>query len=150
MFLQCRRGRCVSRQNEVGLQRDEFLCGSFDQLRISSRLAYVELEVAALRPAERLKPLTKCDHVGLSHRVALGKSCHHADAPHPLALLRPCHERPAARRPTKQRDELAAPDHSITSSARTSTLAGTSRPIALAVLRLMTSSCFTGACTGRS
>ena len=40
--------------------------------------------------------------------------------------------------------------HSITSSARASSVGGISRPIALAVLRLMTSSCFTGACTGRS
>jgi hypothetical protein len=32
------------------------------------------------------------------------------------------------------------PPHSITSSARVSTVAGTSRPSALAVLRLMTSS----------
>src|SRR5262249_17406963 len=41
-------------------------------------------------------------------------------------------------RATKERDELA-PSHSITSSARTSRVGGTSRPSALAVLRLMTS-----------
>jgi hypothetical protein len=40
--------------------------------------------------------------------------------------------------------------YSITSSARASTEAGRSRPIALAVLRLITSSYFVGACTGRS
>jgi hypothetical protein len=40
--------------------------------------------------------------------------------------------------------------HSITSSARASTLAGTSRPSALAVLRLSTVSYLVGACTGRS
>src|SRR5262249_61363958 len=40
--------------------------------------------------------------------------------------------------------------HSITSSARASTEAGKSRPSALAVLRLITSSYFVGACTGRS
>src|SRR6516225_7641772 len=38
----------------------------------------------------------------------------------------------------------------MTSSARASTVAGTSRPIALAVLRLITSSYLVGACTGRS
>ena len=42
------------------------------------------------------------------------------------------------------------PVHSITSSARASTDAGSSRPSALAVLRLITSSYFTGAWTGRS
>jgi hypothetical protein len=40
--------------------------------------------------------------------------------------------------------------HSITSSARASNVGGTSRPSALAVLRLITSSYLVGACTGRS
>jgi integrase-like protein len=40
--------------------------------------------------------------------------------------------------------------YSITSSARASSIGGTSRPSALAVLRLMTSSNFVGACTGKS
>ena len=43
----------------------------------------------------------------------------------------------------------AAP-YSITSSARASSVGGTSRPSALAVLRLITSSYLVGACTGRS
>ena len=42
------------------------------------------------------------------------------------------------------------PTYSITSSARASNLSGISRPSALAVLRLMISSNFVGACTGRS
>src|SRR5262245_65428157 len=49
---------------------------------------------------------------------------------------------------TERRDELAAL-HSITSSARASTLAGISMPSALAALRLMISSYLVGACTGR-
>src|SRR5215471_11418895 len=40
--------------------------------------------------------------------------------------------------------------HSITSSARASNVGGTSRPSALAVLRLITSSYLVGSCTGRS
>jgi hypothetical protein len=44
-------------------------------------------------------------------------------------------------------DELP---HSITSSARASTVGGISMPSALAVLRLMISSYLVGACTGRS
>jgi len=46
-------------------------------------------------------------------------------------------ERPRSRT-AEQRDELAA-SHSITSSARASSVGGTSRPSAFAVLRLMTS-----------
>ena len=45
---------------------------------------------------------------------------------------------------------LGAFPHSITSSARGSSIGGISRPSALAVLRLMTNSYLVGACTGRS
>ena len=59
----------------------------------------------------------------------------------------------AADADTDDRDaqaRLAAFHHSITSSARASSVAGTSRPSALAVLRLMTSWNLTGAWTGSS
>src|SRR5215211_5851071 len=48
------------------------------------------------------------------------------------------------------RTSFAWRTHSITSSARASSVGGISRPSALAVLRLMTSSYLVGACTGRS
>src|SRR5262249_27524976 len=48
------------------------------------------------------------------------------------------------RRAAKQRDEFA-PVHSITSSARASSVGGISRPSAMAVFRLMTGSYFVGA-----
>ena len=64
-------------------------------------------------------------------------------------LLRARRERPRRRRAAEQRDELAPP-HSITSSARASSIGGTSRPSALAVLRLITSSNLVGCSTGRS
>ena len=68
---------------------------------------------------------------------------------HALALLRPRRERPRCRAAEK-RDEFAARSHSITSSARASTVGGISSPSALAVLRLITSSYLVGACTGKS
>src|SRR5262245_62267125 len=62
--------------------------------------------------------------------------------------------RTGRRRAAEQREDLAPPDHSITSSARASKVAGTSRPSALADLRLMISStlvtCWTGKSTGFS
>src|SRR5262249_10715371 len=58
-------------------------------------------------------------------------------------------ERPRDCRAAEQRYERAAL-HSITSSARARTVAGMSRPSALAVLRLITNSNFTVCCTGRS
>src|SRR5262245_38263117 len=53
-------------------------------------------------------------------------------------LLRMRRERPSRCRAAEQRDELASP-HSITSSARASSVGGTVRPSAFAVFRLMTS-----------
>src|SRR6202022_4515587 len=46
--------------------------------------------------------------------------------------------------------QFAPPDHSITSSARASSVGGISRPSVLAVLRLITSSHLIGAWTGSS
>src|SRR5260221_2077259 len=63
-------------------------------------------------------------------------------------LLRPCPTRPHGGHASEQRDELA-PVHSITSSARASSVSGTVRPSAFAVLRLMTSSNLVGCWTGR-
>src|SRR5262249_39683981 len=67
---------------------------------------------------------------------------------HTLTLLRPRRERPR-RRAAEQRHERA-PFHSITSSARATRVAGTSRPSALAAFRLSTNSNLVGCCTGRS
>src|SRR5215472_9577783 len=63
-------------------------------------------------------------------------------------LLRARRERPGGRA-AEQRDELAAP-HSITSSARASSIGGTVRPISLAVCKLTTNSNFVALKTGRS
>src|SRR5215831_14825130 len=64
-------------------------------------------------------------------------------------LLRARRERPRGCRPAEERDERAAL-HSITSSARPSSIGGTVRPIVLAVFRLITSSNLVGCWTGRS
>src|SRR5262249_39375937 len=64
------------------------------------------------------------------------------------SLLRPRRERPRSCSAAEQRDERAPP-HSITSSARASRLGGTSKPSALAVLRLITSSNRLGRSIGR-
>src|SRR5262249_23042458 len=63
---------------------------------------------------------------------------------HLRRLLRARRERPR-RRPTADDPDELAPLHSITSSARASSVGGTSRPSALAVLRLITNSYLVGA-----
>src|SRR6516164_1594342 len=78
-----------------------------------------------------------------------GRRQQHADVPLTLALLRSRREWPRRRRAAEQRDELPLV-HSITSSARASSLSGIWRPSALAVLILTISSYFVGDCTGKS
>src|SRR5262249_8503595 len=78
----------------------------------------------------------------------LGFAQEHADPPRLLRASGVRH-RDRDRRAADERDELA-PSHSITSSARASTVAGMSMPSALAVFRLITVSYLVGACTGRS
>src|SRR5262245_60552538 len=65
------------------------------------------------------------------------------------SAARPRRQRPRRRRAAEQRDELAAL-HSITSLAMASKVFGIARPMALAVLRLMTSSNLVGCTTGKS
>src|SRR5437763_589115 len=69
---------------------------------------------------------------------------------HRQRLLRAHDEQPRGRRAAEQRDELAPSHHSITSSARTRSVGGTSKPRAFAGFKLRTVSYLVGACTGRS
>src|SRR5262249_36655486 len=81
-------------------------------------------------------------------RRVLGRSgAEKADDRH-RRLLRTRRERPR-RRAAEQRDEVAAP-HSITSSARPSSVGATSKPSVLAVWALITSSNLVDCTTGRS
>ena len=61
------------------------------------------------------------------------------DAAHSASTLLRAPPRPRSRA-AEQRDEIATFDHSITSSARASSVGGTSMPSALAVFRLMINS----------
>src|SRR5258707_1436706 len=110
--------------------------------------AGIDPQVAALAPSQLAERLCERGEPGLPLGIVRGDIREHANAPHSLDLLRACTERPRGCA-AEQRNELA-PVHSITSSARASSVGGTSRPSALAVLRLITSSYLVGACTGRS
>src|SRR5262249_29670132 len=109
----------------------------------------IKVDIAALGPTELLQFLPQRRDHSLCRRIGLGIIHQHTDPPHPVGLLCSRRERPSRGSAAEQRDELAAL-HSITSSARASRVGGTSRPSALAVLRLITSSYLVGACTARS
>ena len=73
------------------------------------------------------------------------------DADHRRRLLLRAHdERREAGRPADQREELAAAQYSMTSSARSNTVCGIISPSGLAVSRLMTSSGRVDWMTGKS
>src|SRR5215207_9447375 len=110
--------------------------------------AGVNPQVAALAPAQLLQGLCKRREASLSFRILRCPIREYADAPHALVLLRDRRERP--RRRAAEKPYELPPFYSITSSARASREGGTSRPSALAVLRLITVSYLVGACTGRS
>src|SRR5262249_1130191 len=110
----------------------------------------IELDFASFDPAEPLKLLFECSNAHLRFRVALREWHQNSNPPQSLAL-RARRARPPRRcRAAEQRDELAATDHSITSSTRASREGGISRPSAFAVVRLITRSNLVGCWTGRS
>src|SRR4051812_14141670 len=112
------------------------------------------------------------DPVVVAHHAALGRATIHQVAARAVAVisferrvealmpfivacpvisfLRRCaYTKKHEERTANQRDKVP-PLHSITSSARASSVAGTSMPSALAVVRLITSSNLVGCSTGRS
>src|SRR6516164_11302668 len=108
----------------------------------------IDLEVAAFRPAALGQSASHRPHIKRGLRVVFGHCHDSGDPPHAVGRLCPRSERPRSRA-AEQRDELASL-YSITSSARASRVGGTSRPSALAVARLITSSTLVGNSTGRS
>src|SRR5215467_14311545 len=70
--------------------------------------------------------------------------CRSFGRPHRRRLLRLCCKRPCRSHASEQADELTAPHHSITSSARNKIDGGTVRSSALAVLAFTAISNFTG------
>jgi hypothetical protein len=108
------------------------------------RKAKFDRQVAALRVAVFAQALPNCSYLvsPLFERLANEKPDHRH-----RWLLRPRHHRPLGRA-AEERYERAAL-HSITSSARPSSVSGKVMPSALAVLKLMNSSTFVTCCTGR-
>ena len=137
------------RQDDVRRERDQFRRVSANFVGLAGGPARLDPRVAADAPAQQRQPLQERPDANLEFRIIRSSRQKYPDAARGLALLRARRERPRRRRAAEQRDELA-PLHSITSSARASSEGGTSRPSALAVLRLMNSSTFVDCWTGRS
>src|SRR6516225_1778052 len=91
--------------------------------------------IAVAAQTEFLQGLRERYDARLTFRLVSAVVHQHADAAHSAGLLRASAERPC-RRAAQECDELSPP-HSITSSARASSVGGTWRPSALAVLTLI-------------
>ena len=124
MSLLCREDLRRSRgDNDVDLEPDELGRDLDEALGASFRPAILNRDGATLYPAEFMQSLRKSDdQLAFGRTRALARK---SDGPQLPRLLRPRRQRPR-RRTAEQRDELA-PFHSITSSARASTVAGTVR-----------------------
>src|SRR5262249_41952285 len=131
--------------DDVDVHADQFGC-EVTQLLDALRPAELDDNALALDVAEIAQPRPQRFHLARSR--GSGGEMQIPD-PSNLCRLRARRKRPHRRRAAEQRDELPTL-HSITSSARASTVAGTSRPSALAVLTFTISSNLVGCCTGRS
>src|SRR5262249_4190588 len=151
--LQRHHGRLIAGENSIRPHPHEFGSEASQALVIPAWPALLDVDIATFDPPEILQAPAERRHAELAFGVLLRQPRNqHADAVHLLTLLRPRRERPRSRA-AEQRDELAPPHlrgHSMTSSARASSLSGISRPSAFAVLRLISNSNFVDCWTGRS
>src|SRR5262249_14747808 len=132
--LLCREHCASHRDNNIDFEPDELSCDLSEAFWASLRPANLDPDSAAIDPTEFAQPLYERGDV-----LALDRSrarAQEADSRQLSGLLRPRRERPRGSR-ADRRDELAPFHHSITSSARASSVGGILRPSALAVVRLI-------------
>ena len=76
-------------------------------LGIAAAPAILDLQVAALGPAQLLQALLKRSDAGLSYQIICRRAYQDTNASHPLGLLRARRERTGDGCAAQQRDELA-------------------------------------------
>src|SRR4029077_14362907 len=114
--------RCASDKNDFGRRSDERGSVRSEAVWVAGGKMIIDMNVAAFDP-------TQCRPRGFERfnaRCRIKVAHNHADPANASGLLRARRERPRSRRALEQRDELAPGAHSITSSARASSVGGTS------------------------
>src|SRR5262249_11908807 len=142
-------GWAARHQSAIRREGDQFCRRLLNALLTPTAPANLAMQVAPFAPSQLLHLLQERREPRLSSLIIRRVVHEHADPPHPGGVLLCSRCQRPRHRAAESCDELPPP-HSITSSAICWRCTGTSRPSALAVLRLMTSSYFVGACTGRS
>src|SRR5262249_45781477 len=136
-LLQFRQRRIGRRYDYIWRQTDHFCRSGLYSVDVTAPPTILDAQVAAVDPAQPLQRVEERRDASLTFAIGLRVGPYqYGDPSNSIHWLRPCLERPRSRA-AKQRDERAPPDHSITSSARCWRIQGTSRPSALAVLRLI-------------
>src|SRR5215470_5056299 len=139
--------RPTAGENDRDLLFDQLRCHRLEPIILVIGPAIFDCEVLALDVAGFGQAFAER---GYQEPILLGcRAAENADNGSGLLRAQGLRTDDRCRRPTESQDELATL-HSITSSARASSLSGTVRPSAFAVLRLTTVSNLVGACTGRS
>ena len=145
--LESRRRSSAISKNHVRRELMQFARGSVHSSGVTRCPSVIDFNIGADDPTMPPQGLIESAHTSLVFRVVLSAGNEHTNVAHSRGLLRTRRKRPR-RRTAEQRDELPPP-HSMTSSARATSVGGISRPSALAVLRLITRSNFTGCWTGK-
>src|SRR5262249_28775423 len=141
-----RRFRNAGADDNCNAAADQIGCQARQALRFIIRPPIFDLYVATFEETCFVKPLAECCHQrGARLRRPRIEIADHRNG----RLLRACGGRPRRRRAAEQRDELAAL-HSITSSASSRKDSEMVSPSALAVLRFISSSYLSAACSGSS
>ena len=151
-----RRGCLLGGKAFAGAGDDDDVHGSahqigdvtLDQLFAAAGEALVESDVGSVDIAQFAHLLEKAAKIAGIRCAGCDRNKAHDRSR--SSLLRTRRQRPRCRRAAEQRDELAASDHSMTSSARASRVAGTMIPMAFAALTLTINSKRVGCSTGRS
>src|SRR5215472_3453601 len=138
-----------ARSQRLGGKRAERVSGCGNHVHLAMNeigRQFGHATAIVLAPAELDHEIPALDEAGFAQAlaesgrdIAAARRGIRAQKPHHRRpwLLRPCRQRPRCRPTAEKRDELAASNHSITSSALASNDGVTVSPSALAVLRLM-------------
>jgi putative ABC transport system substrate-binding protein len=110
-------------QDDVGLRADQLLRVRSHPIDVSAAPPKVNPHVAGIGPTHGRKRLSERREERLRQGIIFVVRHEHSDAPHAAALLSARRERPC-RRAAEERDELTPSNHSITSSASASSVAG--------------------------
>src|SRR5262245_17877902 len=133
-LLRGKRPWCCMGHDQVDFGPNEFERQFGQSPIVSIRPSIVDEDVRALDVAAVTQTLPKS--IDPAYETKRGCGSQKPDARDLAGLLRARRERPCGHRAAEQSDELAAAAHSITSSARASSVGGISMPRAFAVLRL--------------